>query len=374
MVTDNMKRTITDILSAADVQVNGSRPWDIRIHDDIVYSRFLSSGSLGLGECYMEGMWDCASLDQFFAKVLEAGIESRFRSRKLILHALKGNILNRQKRAKAFDIGKKHYDMGNRLYQLMLGKTMAYSCAYWENAKSLDDAQEKKLDLICRKLELKAGMDVLEIGCGWGSFAKFAAEKYGVNVVGITVSAEQVKLSQDICAGLPVEIRLQDYRDLDEQFDRVVSIGMFEHVGPKNYREYMGVAHRCLNKGGLFLLHTIGRNTSSNAIDPWMDRYIFPGAVLPSAKQISAAAEGLFVMEDWHSFGPHYDRTLMAWHDNFCRNWAEISREGGYDERFFRMWNYYLQSCAGTFRARKNQLWQIVFSNGGVPGGYDSIR
>jgi cyclopropane-fatty-acyl-phospholipid synthase len=243
-----------------------------------------------------------------------------------------------------------------------------YSCGYWAKAKTLDEAQEAKMELICRKIGLQPGMTVLDIGCGWGGFAKYAAEKYGVTIHGITVSREQVKFATEFCQGLDVTIELKDYRDLDGRYDRIVSVGMFEHVGSKNYRTYMEVVHRCLEEDGLFLLHTIGMNYSVSSNDTWLEKYIFPNSMIPSAKQITSAAEGLFVIEDWHSFGQYYDNTLMAWYKNFTKNWDKL--KDAYDERFYRMWTYYLLSCAGSFRARKNQLWQIVFSKKGIKGGY----
>jgi cyclopropane-fatty-acyl-phospholipid synthase len=254
----------------------------------------------------------------------------------------------------------------------MLDKRMTYSCGYWKNAQTLDEAQEQKLDLTCRKLSLQPEMSVLDIGCGWGSFAKYAAEKYDALVTGITVSKDQTKYVETHASNLPVQIQMIDYRDLHGQFDRIASIGMFEHVGFKNYRKFMKVAHDCLKDSGIFLLHTIGGNTSETTIDPWIQKYIFPGAMLPSIKQIGKAIEGLFVMEDWHNFSADYDKTLMAWHDNFVRNWDKIKDH--YSDEFFRLWSYYLLMCAGTFRARKNQLWQIVLSKNGIPGGYVSVR
>jgi cyclopropane-fatty-acyl-phospholipid synthase len=211
-------------------------------------------------------------------------------------------------------------------------------------------------------------MKVLDIGCGWGGFAKYAAEKYGANIHGITVSREQVKYAKKICQGLDVEIELKDYRALKEKFDCIVSIGMFEHVGCGNYRTFIKVVHQCLKADGLFLLHTIAGNNSVNSTDPWINKYIFPNSMLPSAKQITSATEGLFVLEDWHSFGQYYDKTLMAWYNNFIENWTKIKDE--YDERFYRMWTYYLLSCAGSFRASRNRLWQIVLSKKGIKGGY----
>ena len=157
----------------------------------------------------------------------------------MMWNVLKARLVNLQSTSRAYNIGKKHYDIGNELYKNMLDKRMNYSCGYWKNSKTLDQAQEAKLDLICKKVGLKPGMKILDIGCGWGSFVKFAAEKYKVKAVGITVSKEQAKLARELCKGLPIEIRLQDYRELNEKFDRIISIGMFEHVGPKNYKTYV---------------------------------------------------------------------------------------------------------------------------------------
>ena len=373
MAGNTWENRAREILSLADVKINGDRPWDIRVHNDNLYHRVFSHGSLGLGEAYMDGWWDAPVLDEFFYKILRAELDDKVsKNWRLALLFLKARLLNLQSKSRAFKIGEYHYDIGNELYSLMLGKTMAYSCGYWKNAGNLDDAQKAKLDLICKKLGLKSGMRVLDIGCGWGSFAKFAAEKYGVDVVGITVSRKQMELGRQRCRGLPVTIRLQDYRGLNETFDRIVSVGMIEHVGEKNYRTFMEIVYRSLKDQGLFLLHTIGGNVSTHSIDPWTGKYIFPNAVLPSIRQIAAATERLFVMEDWHNFGSDYDRTLMAWFDNFHSNWGKI--KSNYDPRFYRMWKYYLLFCAGSFRARKNQLWQIVFSKKGVAGGYAFLR
>jgi len=369
----NLKKTADEILGLAGIEINGNNPWDIKVYNKEFYKRVLSGSSLALGESYIDGWWDCERLDEFFNKILRAQIDKKVkRNFKLILKNLSAIIFNFQIESRAFNIGKKHYDIGNDLYKYMLDARMVYSCAYWRNAKTLDKAQEAKLDLICKKIELKPGMKILDIGCGWGSFAKYAAEKYKVKVVGITISNEQAKLARELCKGLPVEIRLQDYRKLNEKFDHIISVGMFEHVGYKNYRTYIEVVHRCLKPDGLFLLHTIGGRKSVNSTDPWINKYIFPDSMLPSAKQISAATEGLFVLEDWENFGAYYDNTLIAWYNNFNKNWNKL--KSNYNERFYKMWKYYLLSCAGTFRSRKNQLWQMVFSKNGVLGGYKSVR
>lgn len=367
------KQTIRELLAGTEVDLDGSRPFDMRVHDERFYDRVLSDGPMGLGEAYMDGWWDCQALDVMMDKLLRADLESRVSPAKLIVPVLYSKVVNRQRRARAFDVGRRHYDLGNDLYRWMLDRRMTYTCGYWAHAADLDQAQEHKLDLVCRKMQLEAGMRVLDIGCGWGSFAGFAAERYGVEVVGVTVSREQVELGRELLKALPVELRLQDYRDVDGVYDRVVSLGMFEHVGVRNYKSFMDVVLRCLKDDGLFLLHTIGTNTPKTAVDPWTDKYIFPGGMLPTAARISAALEGRFVIEDWHNFGADYDPTLMAWMDNVDRHKQELANLG-YDERFYRMWRYFLLSSAGAFRARRNHLWQIVLTKPGFAGVYRSIR
>ena len=373
MTQEKYIQALQDLFTLAGVRINGDRPWDISIHNPDLCAWILSGGSLALGESYMDGWWDCDTLDQFFYKILKAKLDIKVRDLKHVFRAvLKAKLTNPQKKSKAYIIGKHHYDKGNDLYRNTLDRRMVYSCGYWENAETLDDAQEAKLELICRKVGLRPGQRILDIGCGWGSFVKYAAENYRAEAVGITVSEEQVKLARDFCEGLPVEIRLQDYRDLDEKFDHIISVGMFEHVGYKNYRTFMEVVNRCLKPEGHFLLHTIGGTVSVKSIDPWIGKYIFPNSMLPSPKQITEAAEGIFVLRDWHSFGTHYDKTLMAWHSNFVKNWDRL--KDTYDKRFYRMWTYYLLSCAGSFRANKNQLWEIVFTKPESEGEYRSVR
>ncbi|MFA5086700.1 MAG: cyclopropane fatty acyl phospholipid synthase [Candidatus Paceibacterota bacterium] len=372
-MANEAKKWISKLIAPTGITVNGSNPWDIEVLNEDLYGRILSQGSLGLGEAYMDGWWDCDKLDEFFYRVLSNKLEERIGiSLPLVWNYLRSNLFNMQSISKAYEVGERHYDTGNDLFIAMLGKTMAYSCGYWKKANNLDQAQEAKMDLICRKLNLQPGQRILDIGCGWGSFAKYAAKNYKVRVVGVTVSKEQVQLAEELCKGLPVEFRLEDYRDLNEKFDHIVSVGMIEHVGHKNYKEYMEVAKRCLKDNGLFLLHTIGSLRSVSGTDPWTNKYIFPNGMLPSLKQISSAAEGLFVIEDLHNFGADYDKTLMAWHKNFEASWPELQQN--YGNRFYRMWRYYLLSCAAAFRARSIQLWQIVLSPNGVPGGYNSIR
>jgi len=366
------KRRISQLLSIAGLTLDGVAEFDPQIHDKRFYHRVVAHGSLGLGETYMDGWWDVEDLDGMLFRILDAHLDEQVHGIEDTWLWLKSTLVNLQRGRRAYVIGERHYDLGNDLFRHMLGKRLVYSCGYWNQATNLDDAQQAKLDLVCRKLELMPGMRVLDIGCGWGEALKFASEQYGVSGVGITVSQEQAAFARELCKGLPIEIRVQDYRDIDEKFDRSWSIGMFEHVGVKNYRTYFEVVRRCLQPGGLSVLHTIGSNVSSNHTDPWIAKYIFPNSMLPSAVQITDAREGLFVIEDWHNFGADYDRTLMAWRSNFENAWPRIKAD--YDERFYRMWRYYLSASAAVFRARRDQLWQIVLSPRGVPGGYRAPR
>ncbi len=372
MSTD-YKKTTEAILEFAGVKINGNAPWDIQVHNKRFFGRAIKEGELGVGESYMLGWWDSEKVDELVYRILSAKLDEKIRLKfSILLKLFSTSVFNLQSKRRAFIIGEKHYDLGNDLFQNMLDKRMNYSCAYWNKAGNLDEAQENKLEFICKKLYLEPGMKVLDIGCGWGAFGKYAAEKYGAEVTGITVSKEQAELGQKLCKGLPVEFRLKDYRDVNGKFDGIVSVGMIEHVGHKNYRTYFETANRCLKDDGLFLLHTIGNIKSTKSFDPWMHKYIFPNAMLPSLAQISKAAERLFVIEDIHNFGIDYDKTLLSWQHNFKNNWDKI--KGKYEERFYRMWNYYLLSCAGSFRARRSQLWQVVLSKNGIPGGYQSVR
>jgi cyclopropane-fatty-acyl-phospholipid synthase len=364
MAKNGARAVIAELLAQARVTINGDKAWDIRVNNDDLFPRLLSGGALALGESYMDGWWDCEALDQFIDKILRANLEHQVQNKfRLAVHVLKSKLFNLQKASRAYQVGEKHYDIGNDLYRAMLDKRMLYTCGYWAAADNLDAAQEAKLDLVCRKINLEPGMSVLDLGCGYGSFAKYAAEKYGARVTGVNVSKEQVKLGKELCRGLPVELRLEDYREVDGQYDRVISIGIMEHVGYKNYRTYMQKASQCLKDDGIAFIHTIGNNISATTSNPWITRYIFPNGMLPSIAQIARAMEGLFVMEDWHNFGQHYDKTLMAWYANLEAAWPDLKDK--YGERFYRMFRFYLLSCAGAFRARNIQLWQIVMTKPG---------
>lgn len=379
----SFKRQTERILAEIDVRIGGSRPWDVRIHDERVYRRALTRGSVGVGEAYMDGWWDCDRLDEFFFRAVRARLHRKYRmTGQEAFHWLSNALFNRQSLTGAREVIRRHYDLGNDLFTAMLDKRMTYTCAFWTvpypeasgpgmavgGPRTLDEAQEAKLELVCRKLGLKAGERVLDIGCGFGSFAKYAAENYGVHVTGITISREQLALGTEMTRGLSVELKFQDYRHVDGKFDKIASIGMFEAVGRKNFRIFMEIAARNLTDDGMFLLHTIGGSFSNIHCDPWTEKYIFPNYVLPTIADISKAIDGLFVVEDWQNLGVNYDRTLLEWHKNFEAHWPALREK--YGERFRRMWNFFLLSSAATFRARDNQLWQIVLTKGGMPGGY----
>jgi cyclopropane-fatty-acyl-phospholipid synthase len=365
--------TIIALLAEAGVSVNGSDPWDIRVRDDRLWNRFLAEGTLGLGEAYMDGWWDCDDLAEFTHRVVSRTVDRNFRpSMNLIWQVVQARMLNMQTIHRSRRVAAMHYNQ-TEAYRASLDQRMTGSCGYWpEGVDHLDQAQEAKLDMVCRKVGLKPGQLVWDIGCGWGAFMGYAAERYGARCVGVTVSPDQAEYGRQRYQHLPVEFQVKDYREFTGKVDHVVSMGMFEHVGYKNYRVYFEAARRAMSDNGLFMLHTIGSRETTSTIDPWIEKYIFPGGVIPSMAQIGKAIDGLFSVVDVHNIGPHYDRTLLAWNDNFEKNWP---RRGDVEsERFFRMWRYYLLCCAGGFRARAIQVWQFVLSTSGVPDGYVTQR
>lgn len=367
------KEIVKDKLRNTDIKINGNRPWDILVKDERFYSYVLQKESMGLGESYMFGWWECKDLEGFLFRIIRMNpTKKQFKFTKIWWYYFKAKVINRQTKNKSINVADIHYNIGNDLYEKMLGNTMIYSCGYWRNASDLDKAQNDKLDLICRKLKLQSGDRVLDIGCGWGGFAKYASINYGVEVVGITISEEQFRYARQNCQGLNVDIRLIDYRDIDEKFDKVASIGMFEHVGYKNYQQFMNKVNLCMKDDGLFLLHTIGSTTDMIATDPWIDKYIFPGGMIPSAPQIVRAFESTFVLEDWHSLGMDYKRTIHEWQTNFGEHWIDLKDK--YGTNFYKMWMYYLSISAASFRAKSNNLWQIVLSKKGNIIDYQSER
>jgi cyclopropane-fatty-acyl-phospholipid synthase len=354
----NSRSKVERLLDACDVKLNGDAPCDIQVFKEEFFARVLLNGSLGLGESYMEGWWEARDLDGFIYRLLTARLDERVRTWRDWAAFCTATVFNLQRPSRAFQVGQRHYDIGNDLYEHMLGRRLIYSCGYWHSAATLDEAQDAKLELVFRKLELQRGQRVLDIGCGWGGALQYAATLYEVEGVGITVSRQQALYARGLNDGLPIDIQLKDYRDLRDSFDRIYSIGMFEHVGAKNYRTYMETVHRCLKADGRLLLHTIGSMGPTYHTDPWLQKYIFPNSMIPSQHQIAKAIEGLFLIDGWQRIGLHYDRTLLAWRSNFESRWLSLSSI--YDERFYRMWRYYLSASAASFRARKNDVWQVL--------------
>lgn len=359
------ERIVTGLFAEADIEVNGTRPCDIQVRDERFFRRVLKDGTLGFGESYMLGWWECDDLEELCFRAIRSGIENRVRpSIGTMIEIVFGMVLNLQSKSRSKVVAKRHYDLGNDFFGAMLDPAMQYSCAYFHGTTDLATAQELKMELICKKLGLQPGMRLLDIGCGWGGLARFAAENHGCEVVGITISEQQKAYADRHCEGLPVEIRLQDYRDVDGEFDAICSVGMLEHVGSRNYDTYMDAASGCLREGGLFLCHTITANEARRRPDPWISRYIFMNSELPAAAQVLQAAEGYFVNEDMHNLGPYYVPTLRAWEAGFMRSRDDFRIE--YGEQFVRMWRFYLLSCSGAFRARSLQVIQFLFSRGGI--------
>lgn len=378
------ERSVTRVFDAADLEIGGARPWDPQIHDERFFRRVVLGGSLGLGDSYVEGWWDCEDLGAFFRRLLPARARARrFLGLPGLVHGLRRRLLDLQTRRRARAVVDHHYDLPPALFETMLGSTMAYSCAYWRSgageAEGLDEAQRAKLDLVCRKLELSSDDRVLDLGCGFGSFSRYAAERYGCRIVAVTLSGSQARYAREFCAGLPVEVHHADYRDPsswtgDQPFSKVASIAMFEAVGRRSFRSYMELVDRVLAEGGRWLLHTIGDDVCSS--DPWLHRHIFPNGELPTHGQIEGAVEGLFEIHDSHEFGADYARTLAAWEERFRRGWQELSAAdpGRFDERFFRIWIYYLGCCRGAFLAADLYLWHVLFGREPAPRGYTPVR
>ena len=367
------KDRIVGLLKDAGVTVNGSNPWDIQIRNENTWNRVFAEGTLGLGEAYMDGWWDVGDMAEFFNKVLVGRIGDKLRvTPNLIWQIVQAKFLNMQSIERSRRVANMHYNE-TEAYKASLDKRMTGSCGYWpEGVTNVDQAQEAKLDLVCRKIGLKPGQLVWDIGCGWGAFMGFAAEKYGARCVGVTVSPDQAAYGRERYKDLPIEFQVKDYREFQGKTDHVVSMGMFEHVGHKNYRTYFEKARSVIKDDGLFMMHTVGSQWSTDTIEPWLEKYIFPGGVIPSMAQIGKAIDGLWSVVDTHNIGPNYDKTLLAWYENFDRNWKKDRTPE--EERFYRLWKYYLLCCAGGFRARVLQVWQFVLSPTGVPEGYKFAR
>lgn len=374
-----MQRQIEDLLGEIGVTVNGNKPYDVKIHDPRLYNKILLKQSVGAGEGYVEGMWDCDQLDELYYRICRHKSYNKIYSKsKAFFVTLRNSIFNQQTPEKSEKVAKVHYNLGNTLYERMLGKSMAYTCGYWKNAKDLDEAQFAKYELICQKLDLRPGERVLELGCGWGGLAKYMAEKYGCEVVAFDIGKEPYTYAKELCQDLPVQVYQCDWRAVNVynptriKFDKLVSVGVLEHVGYKNYDLFLKISRDFIKDDGIFLLHSIGGNMSRNYCDAWINQYIFPNGHLPSLKQLGKAYENKFIIEDFHNIGPYYENTLLGWHKNLNDHWDELKNH--YDEKFHRMMNFYLLTCAGGFRAREMQLWQFVLTPHGIEKGYKSIR
>lgn len=370
----NSRKVVSDLFARAGVAFDGRNAWDIKVHNDRLFSRILSHGSLGLGEAYMDGDWDCVALDELFERVIRARLgEQLGLTLPVALMVASERLQNRQSVARAGKCADVYYNLPAEVFEATFDTRVAGSCGYWKAAATLDDAQDAKLDLICRKIGLRKGESVLDIGCGWGSFVGFAAERYGAVCHGVTVSKVQVEYIKSRYAGAPIYPMLDDYRNYrGPKVDHVVSVEMFEQVGARNHRTYFERVRSYMKDDGLFLLHTNWENERYPVIEPWQDKYFFPNADLPTIGEIATAVEGLFVIEDVHNLGVDYDKTLMAWNAKFQSNRAEIERK--YGTRFCKMWEYFLLETAGAFRCRHIGVGQIVLSPKGVRGGYESIR
>ncbi|HEY8377495.1 MAG TPA: cyclopropane fatty acyl phospholipid synthase [Nannocystis sp.] len=356
-------RIVETLLADADVRLDGARPWDIRVHDDAFFAKVLLQGSLGLGESYMDGLWTCDDLEECIYRIIRGGLEHRVPSLPDLVADVAARLANQQTRRRSLRVAERHYNLGNDLFAEFLGAYKNYSCGYFEGTSDLDVAQRQKMDLVCRKLDLRPGDRLLDVGGGWGELARWAAEKYGCHVTSINISDEQIRFARRHCAGLPVEIVRCDYRDVSGSFDKIAVIAMLTHVGARNYRRFMEIAHRCLKPDGIMLIETVGGNVSLTHCEPWTDRYIFPGGMIPSLAQLGRAIEGLFVLEDLHNFGLSYVHTLRAWNRNFQAAWPRLSAR--YDERTRRMFEYFFLAVAGAFRARDLQHWHLVLTRPG---------
>ncbi|MBT8099493.1 MAG: cyclopropane fatty acyl phospholipid synthase [Gammaproteobacteria bacterium] len=369
----SFRRIITTTLERAGITIDGDRPWDVQVLRRRFFRR-AARGNLGLGEAYVDNDWDVESLDAMFRRVIAAGLGHSYIARlnRMLLQA-RARLSNLQSRRRSSAVIENHYDLDHRLYEQFLGPWNQYTCCFFVDTDELEEAEVNKLDLICEKLEIKAGDRVLDIGCGWGGFARYAATTRGCHVTGVSLSGEQVEYAREFTSGLPVEIIQSDYRDLPnvlhEQYDKILICGMIEHVGYKNYRSIADVVHELLKDEGLFLLHTIGNSENTTVTDPWIERYIFRNSMIPSMLQLVQSFTGKFVVHDWENYGHYYSKTLSAWHENFERNWGRIKAlktAHRFDEKFRRMWNYYLLTSKAAFDVEDLQLWQIVMSKMGM--------
>lgn len=377
-----MEKRVTQVFNNAGILLDDDdSPYNIQlVKPDKFFRAVALRGHDGFADAYMKGYWECTALDQCVFKLLSSGAIDSLRFHPSNLRLCVSDLFrNKQKPGRAQRNVSHHYNRG-AVFEVMLDRTRSYSCGHWALARNLEDAQIAKLDLVCLKLGLKPGMSFCDIGCGWGALLRHAAKKYGCASAGITLSTDQRDYigspDFDSPEDVPLTARLDDYRNLHGQYDRIASVGMFEHVGRKNARNFMRCVDRYLKPGGLFLLHTIASRHSSPSLNhpelPWIEKNIFPGGSLLSMGQITTAAQGIFKVLDQENFGPYYDLTLMEWAKNFKEGWESI--KSLYSEEFYRMWLYYLYSCAAGFRSGRLELFQIVLAKPDWQGLYRGVR
>ena len=340
---------------------------EIIIKNDIFFNKLLDRGELGLAESYMDGDWESNDLGNLLKKLMfyQDILESKAKYQTINFLYLKifstyESFFNTNTLIKSPENIQKHYDVGNDLYNKMLGTTMQYTCAYFnKDDMTLDEAQESKMDLIAKKLDLKEGMDVIDIGCGFGSMANYLAKKYKVKVTGVTLSPEQKNFSDEYFGNENVSIEVKDYRLVRGKFDRVYSVGMFEHIGSKNYKEYFDKCYDLLKDDGIMFCHTMGISRPNyHQNEYFASKYIFPEGELPDMLNLTEGYSEKWRLEDFQNIGISYSKTFDAWRENIG-NWETLE---GYDERFKRMWEYYLHLFAENFRCQNFLLFQNVFT------------
>ncbi len=356
-----LRRPVEHIFSRAGVSINGTKPWDIRVNDNRFYRDVLINGSLGLGESYMRQQWTTDDLEGLFYRLCSSDLEKT--SRRIPsqhFSRLFDFFINRQSHARAKSNAEHHYNLGNDLFFEFLGKFKNYSCGYFENADTLDEAQAAKMHKLCQLLDLKKGDRLLDVGGGWGEFAKFAATQYDCDVTSINIAQEQINHAREHCRDTAVEIVKSDYRDMTGTYNKIAVVAMFTHVGHKNYRVFMQTMSGLLEPGGKMVMETVGGLESKTRCEPWTDKYIFPGGLIPSMEQIDHSVRGLFKRDSVHEFGHHYAVTLQHWHRNFIEAWPRLRAH--YSESMRLMFEYFFLSVAGDFRAKGLLHYHIAFS------------
>lgn len=380
---DAYKSHVISFLEKAGIAIGGPNDFDIHVNDDRFYEMFFKDRTVGAGEAYTEGFWDVKDLKLLAEKIFLSGkLDHQYG----FLNNLIYQLNKAQGKLKAlFDI-KKTYDHNIELYRAMLDKRLLYTCAYWNNidysVANLDLAQEQKLELVCQKLGLHQqpkGQSILDYGCGFAGFAKYAHEKYGAKVVGITISKLQYKVAKEICKGLPIEIRFQDYRDIPkgELYDHLVALGIIEHITVKNAREFILNAKSHLKnekyQDNRFVLHGMFTNGTEHRIDPWMEKYIFPGAEIFTFKHLFDMIHGVFYCQDFHPFGPDYSLTADAWYQRLEMNYGNLLPSEQNNE-FMRTFEFYLKTASASFLTQRNNLMQMVLTHGPVINGLEPVR